>query len=544
MRTTLDCDSVHRFWLEEGDGRQLTSAERQQLDAHLSSCHECRLEFEVISAAAYDPAQSPAPPLNDLSRRRLIDAVLQKAEAVDSLHAKGGASTTPRQVRSAAVGVFLAVAVATIAVVLVVRWHDDTIPVLETATSISTPVHLLLVSGVSPAEATVAEIGDSVVDGGEWAVERGQLALSIDRSVTLFLQSHSRVRVGRDDASRIAAELVHGQIVVHKDPQWGGPGLVVTTPAGKVVVTGTRFSVAVTDDETVVRVYEGTVRVEEDGYDPREIAAGESSILGSNRVWPLEVAELQGGIDLQETMGLLASSSPAILELESAPSGAAVWIGGALLGYTPVRAAVEAGHRDLELTLPGLKPLRESVTLRVGETTSLSLVLSDHLDGTEMAAAHVDISPGPQMPRMTSVQPLRDPHLAPAGTPPTRDATDALLEAQGLREQQRWTSAAAAYEELIRVHPSSAEARVARVSLGTIQLNHLGLPESALAAFDGYLASDPDGTLAEEASLGRAMALQAMGQQEEAIAAFERFLANHPSSMSVPLAIEQLEELR
>jgi len=116
--------------------------------------------------------------------------------------------------------------------------------------------------------------------------------------------------------------------------------------------------------------------------------------------------------------------------------------------------------------------------------------------------------------------------------------------AQSLRAEQRWEEAAGAYQALIGQHPQSAEAHVAQVSLGALQLERLGDPAAAVDSFEAYLDSQPDGVLAQEASFQRAVALQEAGRQEEAVTALEQFLTVYPTSLSAPLARQRLEEIQ
>jgi TolA-binding protein len=99
------------------------------------------------------------------------------------------------------------------------------------------------------------------------------------------------------------------------------------------------------------------------------------------------------------------------------------------------------------------------------------------------------------------------------------------------------------YTELARLHPGSREETTARVLLGRLLLDRGGDPTQALGLFTRYLEASPGGTLAEEARLGRALALTRMGQAKEERQAWQQLLAFHPNSIHAERARKRLEEL-
>ena len=89
----------------------------------------------------------------------------------------------------------------------------------------------------------------------------------------------------------------------------------------------------------------------------------------------------------------------------------------------------------------------------------------------------------------------------------------------------------------------SREERTASVLLGQLTLER-GQPADALARFEGYLGTDPDGALAEEARLGRALALEQLGQRDDARRAWQDLLQKHPRSLHARRARARLESLQ
>lgn len=124
---------------------------------------------------------------------------------------------------------------------------------------------------------------------------------------------------------------------------------------------------------------------------------------------------------------------------------------------------------------------------------------------------------------------------------PVDDATAASLFERATVERRKKQDAAAIelFADLQRRYPASGEARVARVSLGRLLLDH-GMSTEAIAQFDAYLSNSGDGSLVPEALLGRARALEAAGRGDEARATWRRLLEAFPSSVYAPEAKQRL----
>ena len=113
-----------------------------------------------------------------------------------------------------------------------------------------------------------------------------------------------------------------------------------------------------------------------------------------------------------------------------------------------------------------------------------------------------------------------------ATTPPS--AAELLARAQKARSGRRYGAAIRTYQQLLRRHPRSGEARVAQVSLAQLQLTQ-GHAAAALAGFDAYLRSG--GALSPEAHYGKIQALRALGRTGDERAEIRRFLARYPKSL-------------
>ena len=96
------------------------------------------------------------------------------------------------------------------------------------------------------------------------------------------------------------------------------------------------------------------------------------------------------------------------------------------------------------------------------------------------------------------------------------------------------------YRELIARYPDSAEARTAQVALGRMLLDD-GDASSAIGCFDRTVHAG--GPLAEDAMLGRALALHRMGRPADEASAWGALLHTYPQSAHAARARQRLLEL-
>jgi TolA-binding protein len=100
--------------------------------------------------------------------------------------------------------------------------------------------------------------------------------------------------------------------------------------------------------------------------------------------------------------------------------------------------------------------------------------------------------------------------------------------------------AAELYRSLVARYPRTAEARASLVALGRMLLDD-GDAAGALGSFDQYLASS--GALAEDAMLGRALALRHLGRAGDEARAWSALVREYPGSVHAGRARQRLLEL-
>jgi TolA-binding protein len=155
----------------------------------------------------------------------------------------------------------------------------------------------------------------------------------------------------------------------------------------------------------------------------------------------------------------------------------------------------------------------------------------------------------PALPLATRAPVAREPAPAVVRPKPVEEAS--LLSAEQLlksineaRRQNDTAQAMQLYRRLQRQYPGSLEEATATYSLGRHLYQSGEDTEGALSLFNRYLAESPNGTLAEEARLGRAQALQRLGRSSEERQAWLDLLSAHPRSGYAETARRRLDQLR
>jgi hypothetical protein len=132
-----------------------------------------------------------------------------------------------------------------------------------------------------------------------------------------------------------------------------------------------------------------------------------------------------------------------------------------------------------------------------------------------------------------------------AAEEPTLSAEQMLTAANEARRRGDAVQATKAYRQLMQPpYSGTREAALARFNLAKMLQERGEDPAQALSLFTSFLAESPNGTLAEEARLGRAVALQRLGRPQEERQAWQDLLSSHPKSIHAERARKRLDELR
>jgi hypothetical protein len=421
----------------------------------------------------FEEGDSHEPKEDDLARRRYVDAVLAASETYRSEVSLPGTRSRGRRLAAIGVGAVGLIA-ASVAAVMLVGGRE------EPARSPESPRAAGPSFRLAAGSAEVGEIARTGpgrrIEDGEVVTVGGEGALfSMDGGIALLARRGSRLRA-RTEANRIDVRLEAGAILANVDPAAHPPGLTVTTPGGRVEVTGTVFTVFADSAGSVVEVFRGSVDVSA-GANHTGVVAGEAL---DTRAGELAIAAGRAGSVLL--------GADAILELVQGRGAAPSEIG-----------------------------MLDSLFDRSGPVLS---------DTSAAATEPAGVAAGGR-PR--------------SGAPLT--ARQLLEAARAARKNHDWKGAAEEYRNLVQRFPDAGEAGVALVDLGSIQLDRLGQPEAALASFDWYLRTNGTGSLAAEASWGRAKALKVLGRAQEEKAALVAFVARFPDSFQAAEAHQRLSRL-
>ncbi len=533
MRTLENsCAVVLKLWDEEVSGRRLSTTESELIEAHLVRCNECRLEAKTLSNIAFDGTAGPAPDLDELAERRWVDEVVSRAEI---------ATRSSNSSRNRAAGWVAAAAGVLIAASTFVYWQLNTetpsvrgeSPAPQTFTHIKGQV--LLASRDVQRGGTALSAGDSLKAGDIVTVGRGRAALEIVAGITVLLEPGAEIELKKSSSTGIELALDKGRIVAHVDPRRQGDDFSISTPDGRIVVTGTVFFVEAREGESTVSVFRGSVRLEQPNGVRHKVRLGETAIFEKGGVARLSKHASEETTDMLKIFDLLSSAQPATLEIESVPADATVTVDDVVFGRTPLTVFVRAGHRKLVMTKDGHESVRELLELKPDSELRRVFDLGEAVEEEDVAA--------PQKEDDLAKATLKKRHIQRTTAREQPTSAELLAKAQALRAGRDWSGAVEAYKELIRRYPSSAEAGPSFVSLGKTQLDHLHRPAAALKAFDAYLRRTRRGTLAQEAALGRATALRALGRTEQEKIALETFIREFPSAIQNKRVKERLAEL-
>jgi len=163
----------------------------------------------------------------------------------------------------------------------------------------------------------------------------------------------------------------------------------------------------------------------------------------------------------------------------------------------------------------------------------------DAVQANEVATAEV-AAPEVAAPEVAAPEVVEAQAERAASTDERPSAAEIFARANRRRRSGEYDDAVNGYERLQREYQGTREALLSRVSLGKLYLSRLDRPKDALRMFESYLSLRPKGTLAEEAAVGRAMALQQLGRRAEEREAWENVLERFPDTVHAERAAARL----
>ena len=398
--------------------------------------------------------------------------------------------------------------------------------------------------------APTAEEGSQLVEPGaapsamEMVLVAGEAWIGDEAAVLGPLEPRSLVSTGageacmamRERGSFCARAQTRIELDAHGRPQLHSGTLLASLDAGYALAAaegqlrgdGTQLALTRLDDG---------YRVEVDGA-PLELRHGQSHWTvqpGQWLEWSGESLLRRGELRRDQSSAMLARLG--LEELWSAPllgrariavgegvEDAELRLDGRLVGALPVRAYLPAGVHHLELVAAGYESHRGEFEVRAGEEHVIDAELRERDEAVDALEAEL----------LEDVAALTQ-DSAGDDFEETLSAEDLLALARTAMKDKRWGDAAFAYRRLRRAYPGGALAHAALVSIGNLELEHLGRPSRARRAYRAYLRKS--GPLAQEARWGLVRASRGVGGERAEI---EAYLSSYPSS---PEAVSLRERL-
>lgn len=238
----------------------------------------------------------------------------------------------------------------------------------------------------------------------------------------------------------------------------------------------------------------------------------------------------------------------------------------ALLARAVARAAERLEPRPApvaRLKTPPRRALRIALPLAAAFAASVAMAAALLSSRPPPAPEAPSAAPAPPPPVDTGGPAVRAPEATPSvsvddlpnaavaaknalpAAEPKATAAELFREANAERRGGDVKKAIKLYRTLEERFPGTPESHASRVSVGRLLLEREGDATGALAEFDAYLAhrGAGDGSLDEEARIGRALALQRLGRADEERRAWDDLVERHPQSLYVPRAKQRLEAL-
>ena len=497
------CGRLERLVLEQADGVEPDAEQQLFYDEHLARCEACRLEQQALGLLRWDGQDSsPAPALDELTRRRQLNSLLQQA-AVAAPEA-APAQRAPRRLKVTA-ALAASVLVGTVAALLAHQYGRTPTPTHATAPRAATvkpgarlvavpapaplPARVLLLAGRATLDGTPMAAGRAMEPGRTLRVATGQMVLQLPLGSKMLVRPRTTLGLEQLTPHRVRLRLQQGELLAEVTRRQPGQVFEVQTPAGRVQVKGTRFALKTSGDRTRLWVLEGQVRVVERDGVARQLSAGQAITLGDGNgvVRPLGESETKTAARPSRLLALVGNGvRGASARVTSDPAGATVAVDGIPLGQTPLVAALYAGLHRLSVRRRGFRSVRESLELKPGD-----VLLRDYQLGRLVARA------GPMVTR-----PLR------AEPPAPNPAADRIR----LKELEQKVNALKlrVIHSKVSLHEMKAAIRGRGLSGAQLVVKHINQMGKAFKlvraeyALDGervFLRSDTSGTLAARRQL-------------------------------------------
>jgi len=581
------CDRARDWLARQGvglpEGEQLTASQA----AHVASCPSCRATLQRYRAFAqaseeeldHEPAPHAAERftqaaraavegLPELALRSAAEAALEHRPGPEAAHrlleaARAQRDAARRPLPRLGIGIALALAAALLLALL--SW--DALGPAESPLEpvIATPSELLPADDGPPrpaprlaAETLVRTTGSVTLDGQPWTGEglspsvAGRSLATGPGGAVAISDGGDHLSIGAESEARIAAWgpehtrliLQRGSLEATVSPRSPEHPFEVLTPQARIVVVGTRFSVAVTPGaETIVRTLEGLVRVERsDGALLELVAAGQELRVSTPAPDPVRG-------DVPPPLSGSPPPEPPQAQEALLQHGEPRATPRALDPLEQARAWLGEGQDDMALSVLQALPADDwERDALLGDAHRIGGRLAEAEQAYTRALSNTPLPPGSVVAELATVQQARGRHSEAAVTwarylaayPRGSEAPSAHL-ALGLwaLEQEAPEEADEHLRAVLSLAPDSPQAVEALVSLAR-QLFEQERWKEAEALFTPL--TEGAGPCAEPALVGLIRVSLGQGRHREAAALVERYHLQYPSGARAH-EVELLEQM-
>ncbi len=337
-------------------------------------------------------------------------------------------------------------------------------------------------------------------------------AFSIGEDVGILLEKDSVATVMHADTDGIEIRVLKGAILANVTPN-KNVNLLVHSGDSTVKVTGTVFAVRAGKNADV-KVLRGSVKVQRASAKTHAVKGGESLVFENEKVSTFDPATEWKAWTYHEVLERRGEKEQAWLDVQGTP-GATIKVDGKVLGTSPMRVTVAPGKHSVSAHKDGMESKSQDVSALVDRHSRVVFALQ-----SKKAPTSIDTT-------------------AKATEAPS--SRELLNRALAFRKKKQWSKAAAAYNDLIRQHPRSGEAKTSLISLADLELDRLKRPSKALQHYSRYLRSG--GGLSQEATYGQIRAYRRLGDKNNEKRTIERFLKKYPTAVQAQALRSRLKEL-
>jgi len=280
MTSKKDCSRAVEISLELARNTPVSPQDARFYADHIKNCPECRIEKEALDTLGRDSGPGLFDEMSDEEKKAYIDSIVFMAggeEIEEAGTCEKGSSFLTRN-KGGVPGICAAAA----AVIIVLAWMG--LRNQKTGDQMAAPV-IATENTAEEAKTETATADDAISETVSRNVENkdGYSTIHLRDGILLSLGPLTSISVDNSE-KEIDVSLIRGSILASVDPNLESVFLSISTAKGRIMVTGTVFSVSSDSRRVVVRVLKGHVRIKDRQGKPRVLKSWQSTNMGETRV--------------------------------------------------------------------------------------------------------------------------------------------------------------------------------------------------------------------------------------------------------------------